>query len=77
MDIQLCPRPTDYELRYDLASAKAALERESSNEAARIFVDLVLSGDVDADEVESLRDLAANRAGVGKHALERKLKEPR
>ena len=68
---------TVYELRYDFASIKAAIENKLGNEAARTFVDLVLAGDLDADEVEQLRDCAAIRSGVGKRTLDRKLKEAR
>ena len=68
---------TTYELRYDFAAALAALQKGAPDAAAKLFVNLVLSGDLAADEVEQLRDLAAQRAGVGKRPLDRMLKAAR
>jgi hypothetical protein len=65
---------TVYELRYSFAAAKAALEKEPNNEAARTFVKLALAADIDDDEREALRDLAARRASVGKRPLDQMLK---
>ena len=68
---------TTYELRYDFAAALAALQQGAPDAAAKRFVNLVLSGDLAADEVEQLRDLAAQRADVGKRPLDRMLKAAR
>jgi hypothetical protein len=68
---------TVYELRYNFAATKAALEKAPENQAANTFVDLILLSDLDPDEVEHLRDLTAERAGVGKRAIERKLRAAR
>jgi hypothetical protein len=65
---------TVYELRYSFAAAKAALEKVPEDEAARFFVKLALAADIEDDERETLRDLAARRAGVGKRTLDQKLK---
>jgi hypothetical protein len=65
---------TVYELRFDAHAAKAALEKTSKEEAADTFIRLVLAGDLDADELERLRDLASNRSGVGRRVLDSKLK---
>lgn len=65
---------TTYELRFDHRAVRAAVEAAPPTEAARRFVALASSGDFDADEIECLRDLAADRAGVGKRAIDRKLK---
>jgi hypothetical protein len=42
-----------------------------------MFVRLALAADLDADELEHLRDITSQRAGVGKRAIERKLKAAR
>jgi hypothetical protein len=68
---------TTYELRTSFAAARKALETEPSNEAARVFIDLVLAADLAPAEVESLRDHAAMRGGVGKRVLDRMLKAAR
>ena len=68
---------TVYELRFDALAAEAALEKISKEEAANIFIRVVLAGDLDADEIERLRDIASNRSGVGRRALDSKLKRAR
>lgn len=68
---------TIYELRYDFTAALATLEKAAPDAVAMLFVDLVLRGDLTADEVERLRDRAAQRAAVGRRALDRLLKAAR
>ena len=68
---------TIYELKLDAAAVETALNKAPANEVAAAFVRLVLAADLDADELEHLRDLASQRAGVGKRAIERKLKAAR
>lgn len=68
---------TIYELRYDAAAARAAINAAKPDEAADLFVRLVLLGSLAPDEVEELRDTTADRCGVGKRTLDRKLKEAR
>jgi hypothetical protein len=68
---------TTYELRHDFAAALAALEKAVPDAAAKRFVDLALCSDLTADEVEQLRDRAAQRSAVGKRALDRMLKGAR
>jgi hypothetical protein len=65
---------TVYELKFDAASLRAALDRAPAAEVADLFVRMALSGDLSPDELEELRDFVADRAGVGKRAIERKLK---
>ena len=66
-----------YELRFDARAAEAALEKAPKEEAPGTFIRLVLAGDLDADEIERLRDIANNRSGVGKRTLDKKLKRAR
>jgi hypothetical protein len=68
---------TLYELRYSFEAAKAAIEKDDGLEAADAFVKVVLFGDLDAVETESLRNLAVERARVGKRAINQKLKSAR
>ncbi len=68
---------TIYELKLDVASVEAALNKAPASEVAAAFVRLALAAELDADELEHLRDLASQRAGVGKRAIERKLKAAR
>ncbi len=68
---------TVYELRLDARAAEAALANSSKEETAATFVRVVLAADLDADEMERLRDIAGTRSGVGKRALDVKLKHAR
>jgi hypothetical protein len=68
---------TTYELKLDASAVEFAVNKAPANEAAAVFVRLALAAELGADELEHLRDLASNRAGVGKKAIERKLKEAR
>jgi hypothetical protein len=68
---------TVYELKPDCCTAKAKLERASPNEAAEIFVRIVLDGDLEDDEVEELRNLAHEKTGINKRTLDHKLKAAR
>jgi hypothetical protein len=68
---------TVYELKLDFKSAKAVMEKATADAAAQVYVDLTLAGDFAADEIEMLRNIAAEISGIGKRALDRKLKEAR
>jgi len=68
---------TVYELKLDAGAIETALNKAPANEVAAAFVRLALAAELDADELEHLRDLASQRAGVGKRAIERKLKAAR
>lgn len=63
-----------YELKLDAAAAETALNKAPVNEVTAVFVSLTLAADLNADEQEHLRDLASKRAGVGKRAINAKLK---
>jgi hypothetical protein len=65
---------TTYELKQDAAAVEAALNKAPQAEVAATFVRLALAADIDADDLEHLRDVTAKRAGVGKRAIDRKLK---
>jgi hypothetical protein len=65
---------TVYELKLDAGAVEAALNKAPANEVAAVFVRLALAAELGVDELEHLRDLASQRAGVTKPAIERKLK---
>jgi hypothetical protein len=66
---------TVYELKVDFYAAKAALEKTKPENAAETLQRMVRIGDLGYDEVEILRNLAHTISGVGKRALDRKLKQ--
>lgn len=66
---------TVYRLHYDFATAKTEIESRPNNEAAKAFVDFVLAGVLDVDEIERLREFVAARSEFGKRTLDRKLKD--
>jgi hypothetical protein len=63
-----------YELRYDAPAATAAISAVPPDQAADAFVRIAVNADLDADEMEALRNRVAGLAGVGKRALDAKLK---
>ena len=65
---------TVYELRYDARAATAAVTAAPDDQAADAFVRVAVNADLDADELEVLRNQVAERAGVGKRAIDAKLK---
>jgi len=65
---------TAYELRYDAVAIAAAIEKAPKADAGNLFVALALRSDLDIEETERLRDIAGERAKVGKRTLSNKLK---
>ena len=68
---------TIYDLRHDAKSVEAAIETAPKNEASNIFVEHVLSAELEADEHQRLLDLACERSGTGKRPMAAKLKAAR
>jgi hypothetical protein len=68
---------TVYELKHDARSIEAALMKAPIDGLAELFVHFALAGDLDDDEVERLRDIVSNRTGIGKRALNARLKRTR
>jgi hypothetical protein len=66
---------TVYELKLDAEAASAAVEKAPKEEAAAAFVLAVLAGALNDAEVETLRNRAAKRAGIGVRALNSMLKD--
>ncbi len=65
---------TVYDLKLDAATVESALNKAPVNEVVATFVRLALAADLEADQQEHLRDLASKRSGVGKRAINAKLK---
>jgi len=68
---------TTYELRHDAASIEAALQSAKPADVASLFVSLLLAADLEADEEQRLRDLAASKSGVKARPLAAKIKAAR
>jgi hypothetical protein len=68
---------TVYELKLDYRAAEGMLAKAAPDEAAEAFVRLVLESDLEADEVERLRDKASEISGLGKRVLNVRLKAAR
>jgi hypothetical protein len=68
---------TVYELRYDARAAIAAVTAVPEDQAADTFVRVAVHADLDADQMEALRNQVAALAGVGKRAIDAKLKTAR
>jgi hypothetical protein len=68
---------TVYEMRLDARAAQNILSKATKDEAAETFVQLVLAGDLNEEEIEELRDLAHNKSGINKRTLDKKLKNAR
>jgi hypothetical protein len=65
---------TVYPLMFDARAAAAAISAVPSEQAADTFVRIATIADLDADQVETLRNQAAELAGVGKRSIDAKLK---
>ena len=68
---------TVYELKFDFQAIKAALEEVPPDECAATWINMVLTADLVDDEREELRNVVAERTGVTKRALDRRLKAAR
>jgi hypothetical protein len=60
---------TVYELKHNLSSASAAMTAAADKNAVEIFLQMALTGDLGLDEIERLRNDAAQRAGMSKRTL--------
>lgn len=65
---------TVYELRFDARAATAAVAAAPPSESPDVFVRIASNADLDADQMETLRNRVAGIASVGKRALDAKFK---
>jgi hypothetical protein len=68
---------TVYELRLDFDACCAAINRAPPQQVAQIFIDLVLHADLDAAQVENLRNLVHRITSIGRRTLDAMLKAAR
>jgi hypothetical protein len=68
---------TTYDLKLDAAAVRGAVENAAKEHAVDVFIRLMLQAEVDAGDDETLRHLAAKKAGVGVKAINTMLKEAR
>jgi hypothetical protein len=66
-----------YELKLDYRAAEAGLNKARPDDAASLFVRLVLDAELDCIEIERLRNLASKLSGTGKRFLDTLLKRSR
>jgi hypothetical protein len=65
---------TVYELKYDAKAASAAVEAASVGEVADTFVYMAIHADIDAVQIEALRNQASEKSGANKRILDAKLR---
>jgi hypothetical protein len=68
---------TTYELKLDVTAATAAIERVPKEEVVATFVRVVLAAEMSDDEIETLRNRAAELAKINLSTLNRMLKQAR
>ena len=67
----------DYVLKRDYRAIEAALKKSPPDNAASLFVRLVLDAELDCIELERLRDLTSKLSGANKRSLDTLLKRAR
>jgi hypothetical protein len=65
---------TVYDLKLDAAAIRKAIKTTAKDEAVRTFIRLAVGADLDAEETEQLRDLAAELGGTSKRTIGAMLK---
>jgi hypothetical protein len=65
---------TVYELKLNAAAVRAAIERADEGAVVKLFIELAVAADLDDDEVEDLRNLAAERTGINRRTITGMLK---
>jgi hypothetical protein len=65
---------TTYELRYDAKTVRAALERADRADVVGLFIKLVMAAELEADEIEALRNFTAEKSGATRTAVKERLK---
>jgi hypothetical protein len=68
---------TTYEIKFDAAAIRAALEKVDAADVARTLVDMLLNGDIGPVEEDELVHYAKKRTGIGIRAIQKQIKEAR
>jgi hypothetical protein len=63
-----------YQLKFDAATVRKELEQAAKADVVRLFAPLAVNADLDAAELEELRNLAAHLSGASKTAIRGTLK---
>jgi hypothetical protein len=66
-----------YELKWDADAVRTAIERADPDSAANEFVRLATNADLNPQEIETLRSIAANRGRIGLRVLDALLRAAR
>jgi hypothetical protein len=64
---------TVYQMRFDAGAAREAIDAADDAQVADVFVQVAVGGDLDPAELDSLSNIVADRAKVGKRTLKAKL----
>jgi hypothetical protein len=65
---------TVYELKHNISSVRAAMAAASDDDVVKVFLRLAVIGDLGKDEIETLRNEAAERSGTNKRTISQMLK---
>ena len=65
---------TVYELKYDAGAVRKAMEKVAKGDVVSVFTSLAAGADIDAVELEALRQLAKELSGAGLRAINAMLK---
>jgi hypothetical protein len=65
---------TIYQLRFDASAVRAAIEQADNDAAVRTFIEFAVAAELDDQELEELRNLAAARNGINKRTITGMLK---
>ena len=65
---------TVYELKLNAAAVRAAMERADKEAVVQLLIELVVVADLDDEEIESLRNLAAEKSGINRRTVTGMLK---
>jgi hypothetical protein len=60
---------TVYELKLDARAVRAFLERAADNAVVKTFIELAVTADLDAGEIEELRNLVVERSGINRRTI--------
>ena len=65
---------TVYELKLNAAAVRAAIKHADEGAVVKLFIDLAVAADLDDEELEGLRNLAAERTGINRRTITGMLK---
>jgi hypothetical protein len=65
---------TVYELKLNAAAVRAAIERADKEAVVKLFIELAVAADLDEEEIEDLRNLAAKKSGINRRTVSGMLK---